>query len=149
MNNLGYALRACGTILGRMIKRHSLLLGRVASILLLIYWAALATGTHVPAYVIGPAGYNDKVAHFFGYFGLAFLMCLTWATHRVFRLRSALVIWGVVIVYGMVDELLQIPVPGRTGEVMDWIADASGAFLGILVFSLVLAIIPRRTPPGE
>lgn len=145
----GLCIPAFGIILGRMIKRHSLMLGRVASILLLVYWAALATGTHVPAYVLGPASYNDKVAHFLGYCGLAFLMCFTWATHRLFRLRSALVIWGVVIIYGVVDELLQIPVPGRTGDVMDWVADASGALLGILVFSLVLAIVHRRILHGE
>jgi len=119
------------------------MVGRVASILLLVYWLGLATSTHVPGYVLRHAKFNDKVAHFTGYFGLAFLACFAWATHRPFHWRTAFALWGAILVYGAIDELLQIPVPGRTGEVADWIADAFGALLGILFFSLVLGVVRR------
>lgn len=122
------------------MKRHSRTLGRIASIGLLIYWIALATGTHVPSYMVGPAAYNDKVAHFLGYAGLAFLMGFAWATHRGFHRRHAVMIWCAAIVYGAIDELLQIPVPGRTGEIGDWIADGLGSLLGIACFMLLWAV---------
>jgi len=119
------------------------MVGRVASILLLVYWVGLATSTHVPGDLLGHAKFNDKVAHFTGYVGLAFLMCFAWATHRSFHRRTAFALWGAIMVYGAIDELLQIPVPGRTGELGDWIADAFGTLLGILFFSLVLGVVRR------
>ncbi|MDZ7623473.1 MAG: VanZ family protein [Ignavibacteriaceae bacterium] len=39
----------------------------------------------------------------------------------------------ICLFYGAVDELHQMLVPGRFAETWDWVADALGAFAGVLI----------------
>jgi VanZ family protein len=121
---------------------------RALALLLLLYWAALALATHLPSYGGGPARYSDKLAHFCGYAGLAFLLSCAWAVRRSFSALSAAAIWGICVLYGVLDEWLQVPIPGRTGEFADWLADAAGAFTGVAMFWLA-SFVTRYSPPGH
>lgn len=93
-------------------------------------WAAavLAVGAFEFAESPVPSGW-DKAAHFVMYGvggGLA-----AWAG----RIRGGAAGWvGLIFVLltGAADELHQMTVPSRHGDVMDWVADATGALLAFL-----------------
>jgi VanZ family protein len=103
-----------------------------------VYWLALFVSTHVPRLpsVDGPVGW-DKAAHFFGYAGLAVLTCLALLRGRRWTWRAALAVLVGLLVYGVVDELLQIPIPRRSADPADWTADALGAVAGMMLFRAV------------
>ncbi len=107
---------------------------RSVSLLLAVYWVALTISTHVPQLPVGGGHIGDKTAHYIAYAGLAFLLCWTWTTRHDFALKGALLAFGVAAAYGAIDELSQIPVPGRVGEWNDWLADMLGAATGICLF---------------
>ena len=89
-------------------------------------WIILATLTHIPVPASVPQiRYSDKLVHLIAYFPLGLLLP---SCHvRGLSLRWKCVAW--IAVYGVLDELLQIPV-GRTASLFDWLADLLGATLG-------------------
>ncbi|MCE9525634.1 MAG: VanZ family protein [Planctomycetales bacterium] len=101
------------------------------------YWLLLFAGTHAPGNVVNAGGNTDKVYHFFAFFGLTILLCGSMASFR--RPGTALyaTIVGLVAAYGIFDELTQMLIPNRTADPLDWLADMSGAILGVLTFSLL------------
>lgn len=104
--------------------------------ILAVYWIAIFTATHLPPRTpILPGGNLDKVAHLTAYALLAFLIASYWQSSAGWLGREHF-LWIVVIcsLYGIIDELLQIPV-GRIASVFDWIADVLGAFLGVAAFA--------------
>ena len=107
---------------------------RAVTLLLAAYWIALATATHVPTLPAGSLKYGDKNAHFAAYAVLAFLIAWAWTTRRRFFPTGLLVTFGLASSYGAIEELTQIPVPGRFAEWHDWLADIVGAAAGILLF---------------
>jgi VanZ family protein len=70
----------------------------------------------------------DKVAHFAVYSAIAALLWVAAAG----RMRVALLF--IVIALGLLDELHQAAVPGRTADAMDFLADtcAAAATIGLL-----------------
>ena len=72
----------------------------------------------------------DKVAHFFAYLVLGFLLGGAARSSRLSLWLAVAIGWA----YGVVDELHQSTVPGRFAEVGDWFADAAGAVAGVLLF---------------
>jgi VanZ family protein len=80
-----------------------------------------------------PEEVSDKTAHIWAYAGLAVLSVRAVGGGLpcpvVFRVAwLALVVAGG---YGIFDEIHQLFVPGRSGDLLDWYADVSGAVLGI------------------
>ena len=72
----------------------------------------------------------DKLVHFAVYGLLATLVCRIgpgW--------RAAAFAILVASTYGALDEWHQSFVPGRSSEVMDWVADTSGAMLGVFAYT--------------
>lgn len=72
---------------------------------------------------------DDKFAHFAVYGLLATLVCRlarTW--------RGALGALLIASAYGVSDEFHQSFVPGRSTEVMDWVADTTGAAIAIALY---------------
>jgi VanZ family protein len=105
---------------------------------LVVYWAALCVGTHVPGGVIVNVNppISDKVLHAGAYLGLTFLLALL-SPHlglRGWRLYALTLLTAAC--YGVVDELGQIPVPGRHADLGDWGADVLGAFAGLTLYWL-------------
>lgn len=103
-------------------------------------WAALVlTATSIPDLSLpGPAG-TDKAGHFFMYCMLGFLLQRAAAPSRS-RRTLALVI-GATAAFAAVDEWHQTFIPGRSADVADFVADATGAATGA-----VLAFFATRRP---
>lgn len=73
--------------------------------------------------------FRDKGVHFCIYTALAFLIIraarISWPSRSALRVA----VFGafMTILWGLSDELHQAFVPGRSADVMDWLADALGA----------------------
>lgn len=75
-----------------------------------------------------------KGAHLFAYFLLAILLlnaCKQMGWKRVIQITITL---GGSALYAVTDEIHQLYIPGRSGEVSDVLIDTSGAILGIFLF---------------
>lgn len=106
---------------------------------LILYWIILFTATHIPLKKGTIPQGTDVPLHFIAYAGLAFL--LTWwlslKWDRLTLKRLILILVGVSL-FGALDELLQgIPVLQREPSIKDWIADTTGALLGMTLFLIV------------
>ena len=105
-------------------------MSRWIGIALLGYWCMRFTATHIPIETPKLPQNSDKLVHIVMYGGLSCLLS-GWLTARGRRgLRVLAVVLAVTAVYGVVDELLQIPV-GRHADVNDWLADCAGSLLGL------------------
>jgi VanZ family protein len=117
---------------------------------LVVYWGAIFAATHMPpVHLPTRVPYNDKLAHFTAYAGLAFWLTLALYLLRPFRWRWPLVAVVIAAVYGMLDEFTQSFV-GRDMDVKDWVADVLGALVGAvagLIGFLLLRSIRRWLLP--
>lgn len=96
-------------------------------------WAAvLFLVSHQPTLSVNLGGGRDKIAHFGAYLVLGFL--LAWG-----RGPQARIFWLILLgsLYGILDELHQSFVPGRSADVWDVTADIFGVFTGVLVYRLI------------
>lgn len=86
----------------------------------------------------------DKVAHFGAYAVLGWLLVRA-ADRSGLPLAVGLVLG---VLYGATDEIHQMFVPGRSPDVMDWVADAAGVAAATFVYTRLRA---RRAAarPGE
>ena len=103
---------------------------------LAIYWLILFIATSLPVERLPNIGLNDKINHFIAYFILAVLVNLTLIFQRKSRFlfkKAPLVTIIIGLLYGAVDELHQIFVPGRFADTLDWMADGLGTVVGVLV----------------
>lgn len=80
-----------------------------------------------------------KTAHVGEYALLAFLLSNTFYNFSV--KRWCLFSTVIAVLYACSDEIHQLFIPGRSGEVLDVIIDTSGAILGVLIYLSVLKII--------
>ena len=75
----------------------------------------------------------DEAAHSLEY--LIFSLTLVWGKTSVFREKltayNALLLWILAVFYGISDEFHQSFVSGRTPSLVDLLADAVGALVGI------------------
>src|SRR6187549_1352694 len=95
---------------------------RAAHGLLAAYWLGIFTLTHLPQLPrVAGVPNVDKVAHLLAYGLLALLYFTARSMARPLMWRDYLIGMLVFAVYGVADELLQIPV-GRTCDAMDWVA---------------------------
>jgi VanZ family protein len=86
---------------------------------------------------------SDKIEHFFAYAVLGLLLTLALHMQNKFeRLNSNYGFWSVVIIaiYAALDEIHQLFIPNRSGEILDWLAD----FLGALIASLLIRKFIKR-----
>ena len=99
---------------------------------LVAIWIVLVIITHIPVpQTVQAWRISDKLMHLMAYFPLGLLL----PTCRVRGCQRGGVCLLVIALYGICDELLQIPV-GRTASVFDWVADLSGAALGLATTTL-------------
>lgn len=87
--------------------------------------------------------YVRKTAHGIEYAALAFWI----GVHFIIRgyKRSLMRIWSLLLsmVYAISDEVHQLFVPGRSGQIRDVMIDTLGAFIGIVILSLFLILIDQ------
>lgn len=92
--------------------------------------ALIVLASHRPR-LAGPSiEHIDKVTHFAVFGLLATLVCRLGTGWR-----AALGAWALVAGFGAFDEWHQSFVPGRTTELADWIADASGAAVAVIAYA--------------
>lgn len=98
----------------------------------LLYWSS--SQSRLPGgWLAAPL---DKVVHFWAYFILAVAFSF-WV--RGSRWRSnpklyMLVVWLVCAAYGAFDEIHQSWVPRRDASLADWVADAFGAGVAVILY---------------
>jgi len=104
---------------------------------LLIYWPAIFVLAHVPIpQLVRKAGVSDKIIHFIAYLALVFLLWFVISPDRKVSWRRAAVWWVLLVTvwYGVVDEVLQGFVAGRSCDVRDFFADLAGVATGLVLF---------------
>lgn len=86
-----------------------------------------------------------KTAHAMEYAVLGVFIA-GWVYDETFkRAKSTLYAWLIVTVYAATDELHQLFVVGRSGQITDILLDSVGAFFGVLIMVCILyGIINRR-----
>ena len=91
-----------------------------------------------------------KSAHFVSYSILGVLSFLNVATiNKLSLLHKFLISLGFSIIYSITDEIHQLYIPGRSGEIRDVCIDSLGALTGIalciLIYLIILKIQNRKT----
>jgi VanZ family protein len=117
---------------------HRLLLLLAIGWALVIFLLSSQPGTDIPPLISG----QDKLLHvlIFGIFGFLVLGSLPAAASGYTTYQAAMAL-TVVTVYGVLDEIHQRYVPGRSADVFDVVADIAGGMLGI---ALLYLLINRR-----
>lgn len=108
---------------------------------LIIYWLTIFVATSIPGESLPETGVSDKIEHLAAYFilsqflSLLFLFQDKYVWIKKHHLVSALI---VVFVYGAIDEIHQLFIPGRSCDILDLTADTIGAIAGLLLLSYLL-----------
>lgn len=107
---------------------------------LVVYWLILFIATSIPVDFIPAVGVSDKFNHFFAYMVLSVLLYFTFSFQtrsEILKKHPAIMTTLVGSLYGIVDELHQMLIPGRSAELLDWIADFLGTLTGMLLARLL------------
>jgi VanZ family protein len=85
--------------------------------------------------------FQDKLHHFIAYFVMGFL---AWRCFRHYIRPSLLMIISIIFcsLYGVSDEWHQSFVPGRSSDVLDWVADTIGATVAVMLMPRFQAYFP-------
>lgn len=78
-----------------------------------------------------------KTAHAFVYTVLGVLTAFALSQTKTNGKCQMITAMSICFIYAMSDEFHQLFVPGRSGEIRDVLIDSTGAFLGILFFTLL------------
>lgn len=112
--------------------------GRVVRLLEPILQVLGVTGEHAMSFVVRKGGHLSEYAI------LAILaMRVGWALPDGARLRALPIAW--VVLVSVVDETIQLFVPGRSGQATDVLIDLTGAGVGALVAWLVGRRVTRTS----
>ena len=86
----------------------------------------------------------DKLAHFVIFGVLAVFLYRSFSRSARPDLRKFAASMGILItiLYGVLDELHQFFIPGRTPSILDWIADLTGAVLFVLIYRILQRKVP-------
>ena len=84
-----------------------------------------------------------KSAHFFAYLVLGILVSNALNSHGYAGFKLFWVAMGICVLYAISDEVHQLFVPGRAGQVRDVLIDSAGAVVGIGGFLAVLGLSGR------
>jgi VanZ family protein len=113
---------------------------------LIILWIICMPGNSIPKTPFINIPHFDKVVHAVIFAVLAFLV-----NYGLYRQNNTFIrknhytisiISGVI--YGIITEWIQLKfIPGRSGEILDWVADVAGTIAGIIAFYLYLQFFPR------
>ncbi len=84
-----------------------------------------------------------KLAHFFLYIVGGILILLHINLYKIIDKRKILTSWIIGTAYAITDELHQLFVPGRSGEIRDVFIDSLGVITGIIIIRLIFKMIKR------
>lgn len=88
-----------------------------------------------------PGGISDKAGHALAYGALSVFMLRALAGARVTGVTwgRGVLAWIITAAYGVTDEVHQLFVTGRFAAVDDWVADAAGAAIALVIVGVGLA----------
>jgi len=115
-------------------RQHKLII-----ISLVFYWVALFILAHIPIpQLVRKADVSDKGLHLLAYMILSFLLASAINPNKKVNWRKAAVWWVLLVIvwYGVIDELLQGYVAGRSSDIKDFVADLAGTFTGAILLSV-------------
>lgn len=107
-----------------------------------VLWIGSRPGIELPATDLAV----DKLGHF-GMYGILGLT-LAWGWLQNGRRPGAALLVLVGILVGVLDELVQISVPGRSAEIADVVADAAGVVTGFMAGARLFGRRTRRQGEG-
>lgn len=115
---------------------------------LILYWIILFILTSLPTgLAIETKDVSDKVLHF-GAYGLlsVFLYLNLYFQNKSDVLKSYAGFFTVIIAsfYGVLDEIHQMLVPGRSTEFFDWLADFTGSLTAVLITKYLIVYLINR-----
>ena len=84
-----------------------------------------------------------KLAHFFLYTLGGILILVHINLYKITDKRKVIISWIIGTAYAITDELHQLFVPGRSGEIRDVFIDSLGVIIGIIIIRLILKMIKR------
>jgi VanZ family protein len=84
----------------------------------------------------------DKIAHFTVYAILGYLVSRALRPPAAWPTRLNAI--TAMAIFGFVDELHQLLIPGREASVWDWAADSTGATVGLLLGLHLLSLARSR-----
>ena len=87
-----------------------------------------------------------KIAHFIAYLVLGFLSINALRKIKVCGYRSIVLSIVICTLYAIFDEIHQLFIPGRSGQVSDVFIDCLGAGIGILLYLLIENIKRKKGP---
>ena len=113
------------------------------------YWVTLFVLTHVPSVSLPDITLIDKICHALAYATLAFAIGSVLTIWRGYQARLPIWIWTIAVSYGAIDEYTQQFVQNRTCDILDLLADATGAGLGLLALHLCVLFARRQRGESE
>lgn len=116
---------------------------RLASVVLLAYWALIFFGTHLPKTAMPSLSASDKVYHCVAFMGLSFLLCWAIPSSRCTLGVILVLAASIALTYAVLDEWTQQFIPGRTCDIWDVAADAVGVVLGLTSYVAARFLISR------
>lgn len=132
-----------GIVLIDFLKKHKVFLVYLP---LGVYWMILFIATSIPTEYIPAVGVSDKFNHFFAYLGLSVLLYFSFnlqTKYEVMNKYPASLTIIIAAIYGAFDELHQMLIPGRSAELLDWVADFIGALAGVLIARFLYKIFSK------
>jgi len=115
-------------------RQHKLIISS-----LVIYWVALFILAHIPIpQLVRKADVSDKGLHLLAYMILTFLLASAINPYKKVNWRKATVWWVLLIIvcYGVIDEVLQGYVAGRSCDIRDFFANLVGTLTGLILLSV-------------
>lgn len=113
---------------------------------LIVYWIILFILTSLPTGMAITTDVSDKINHF-GAYGLlsVFLYSALYFQSKFLILKKNPAFFVILIAsfYGALDEIHQMFVPGRSAELLDWLADFSGSIVAVLITRYLLENIKK------
>lgn len=106
-----------------------------------IYWAVLLFLTSLPGKDLPDLFISDKIEHLLAFWLLAILLKLTLVVQDRFnylKKHSSIFTLLIIGIYAALDELHQLFIPERSCDILDWLADFSGALIAVMAISLFI-----------
>ncbi|MEQ1559134.1 MAG: VanZ family protein [Methyloglobulus sp.] len=97
----------------------------------LIFW--LSSQSFLPTPHLFP--FEDKIHHFGAYFMMGILAWRNFSHYLKSPVLLAIVSLVFCSLYGVSDEWHQSFVPGRACDILDWVADSTGAGVAVLLLT--------------
>jgi VanZ family protein len=85
-------------------------------------------------------GVSDKIEHFgaYGLLGVFLFLALKFQNqYTLFNKFPATFTVLIASIYGVIDELHQLIIPGRSAEFFDWFADFTGSVLAVIILNYI------------